>query len=88
MKTKLTQKEIKQIKKDIAEYGILEQGYYCTIKNIFNFDDILQAIKELNENGYNFSNLEEYQDEILLTELINKMSYQDFKNKALSHIFH
>lgn len=84
----LTQKEIKQIKKEIAQNGILCRGYWEDLKDIFKFDEIINTIQELKEKGYNFLKMKDYQkDAIILTELISKMNYQEFKNKALQFIF-
>lgn len=85
----LTQKEIKQIKKEIKQNGILYVGYWNGLKNIFKYDEIVNTIQELKENGYNFLKMKDYQkDDIILTELISKMNYQTFKNNALQFIFH
>lgn len=86
----MTQREIKKIKRSIAENGAREQGYYCSIKNEFSFDEMMSAITELMEQGLypiDFLNLKEAeQDDILITELIRQQSYQDFKNKSLEYI--
>lgn len=84
----LTQKEIKQIKKEITQNGILCRGYWEGLKDIFKYDEIVNTIQELKEKGYNFFKMKDYQkDAIILTELISKMNYQTFKNNALQFIF-
>lgn len=85
----LTQKEIKEIKKEITQNGILYVGYWEGLKDIFKYDEIVNTIQELKGNGYNFFKMDDYQkDDIILTELISKMNYQTFKNNALQFIFH
>lgn len=85
----LTQKEIKEIKKEIAQNGILYVGYWEGLKDIFKYDEIVNTIQELNGNEYNFFKMDDYQkDAVILTELIIKMNYQTFKNNALQFIFH
>lgn len=85
----LTQKEIKQIKKEIKQNGILYVGYWNGLKNIFKYDEIVNTIQELNGKEYNFFKMDDYQkDAVILTELIIKMNYQTFKNNALQFIFH
>lgn len=85
----LTQKEIKEIKKEIKQNGILYVGYWNGLKDIFKYDEIIDTIQKLKENGYNFFKMDDYQkDAVILTELIIKMNYQTFKNNALQFIFH
>lgn len=85
----MTQKEIKTIKKNICENGASHQGYYCSIKDIFTFDEIIEAVIELENMGIRLDDFtEEVQDEYLITEIIKMQSYQEFKNKTLNYIFH
>lgn len=85
----MKQKEIKAIKKNICENGALYQGYYCSIKDIFSFDETIEAVIELENMGIRLDDLSEaVQDEYLITEIIKMQSYQEFKNKTLNYIFH
>lgn len=85
----MTQKEIKTIKKNISNNGASYQGYWCSIKDIFSFDEIIEAVIELENMGIRLDDLTETeQDEYLITEIIKMQSYQEFKNKTLNYIFH
>lgn len=85
----MKQKEIKAIKKNICENGASYQGYYCSIKDIFSFDEIIEAVIELENMGIRLDDLSEaVQDDYLITEIIKMQSYQEFKNKTLNYIFH
>lgn len=85
----MKQKEIKAIKKNICENGASYQGYYCSIKDIFSFDEIIEAVIELENMGIILDNFtEKEQDDYLITEIIKMQSYQEFKNKTLNYIFH
>lgn len=85
----MTQKEIKTIKKNITNNGASWQGYACSIKDIFSFDEIIEAVIELENMGIRLDDLTEaVQDEYLITEIIKMQSYQEFKNKTLNYILH
>lgn len=83
----MTQKQIKAIKKDIVENGVIQFGYWNTIKNEFSFDEIIDAVLSLIGQDVDLFSLPEWaRDNFILTECINNQSYQDFKNNTLRHI--
>lgn len=85
----MIQKEIKAIKREIVEDGILSRGYSWNIRKVFCCSEIIEALITLQESGIRLANEPEaFQDNFLLTELIKNQNYQDFKNKTLQYIFH
>lgn len=85
----MTQKEIKTIKKNISNNGASYQGYWCSIKDIFSFDEIVRAVVKLEDIGIRLNDLTlDMQDEHLIAQIIRNQSYQEFKNKTLNYIFH
>lgn len=83
----LTKKEVKELKKRINEESIINVGYYYSIKQEITFDETMQAIQELNAQGIYLSKFNEVQqDNIVLTEIIRDMNYQEFKRRISKHI--
>lgn len=83
----MTKKQIKAIKKDITENGIINRGYWSTLKNVFGYDEIMEAVISLLGEGVKLNELKEWQQNaVVLTECIKQQSYHEFKEKTLRHI--
>lgn len=87
-KTKYTKKEIKAIKKYIIENGFIKKYKLdLNVKNIITFDEIVEKILILNENIQDFKSVKlEHLNYFIISEVIEKSSYQDFKNRFLEYI--
>ena len=82
-----TKKEIKTIKKNIVENGVEFYGFYYSIKKVLQYDEIIEAVVELNNNGIDLLKLSETeQDDVIVYEVLKQSNYQDFKNRFLDYI--
>ena len=87
-KTKYTKKEIKAIKKYIIENGFIKKYKLdLNVKNIITFDEIVEKILILNENIQDFKSIKlEHLNYFIISEVIEKSNYQNFKNRFFDYI--
>ena len=87
-KNNYTKKEIKVIKKYIIENGFIKKYKLdLNVKNIITFDEIVEKILILNENIQDFKGIKlEHLNYFIISEVIEKSNYQDFKNRFLDYI--
>ena len=86
-KEKYTKKEIKAIKKDITENGIYNRGFSWNIKNEITFDDIMEVLDALKNEGLDISQINRIDlDGFIVLEILRHSSYQDFKNRFFKYI--
>lgn len=87
-KDNYTKKEIKAIKKDITENGIYNHGFHWNIKNEITFDDIMEVLDALKNEGIEISQIGGSDlDDFIVYEILRHSSYQDFKNRFFKYIF-
>lgn len=84
----LTKREIKALKRCIKENGVINIGYWYELEKIIIFNDVQIALENCDYllEVYNNEKSEVYKRNIILTEIINWMNYQEFK-KCLPYIF-
>lgn len=76
-----TKKQIKALKKDIVNNTAINVGYYDSLLNNLPAYAMLEAIKEITKNGLiNKETKDSDIKNILITESIKNMNYQDFKD--------
>lgn len=82
---KLTKKEIKNLKKDVAENGASNQGYFYTVRDVIDYDDMIEVFEYASDSGLNFHEFHDcdYLD-FVLTTLARVLGYQAFK-KLVPH---
>ena len=81
-------KEIKAIKKDITENGIYNRGFYWSIKDEITFDDIMEILDTLRNEGFNVSEIDGNDlDTFIVYEILSHSNYQDFKNRYFKYIY-
>ena len=86
-KNNYTKKEIKAIKKDITENGIYNRGFYWSIKDKITFDDIIEVLDTLKNEGIDISQIDGNDlDSFIVLEILRHSSYQDFKNRFFKYI--
>lgn len=86
-KNNYTKKEIKAIKKDITENGIYSRGFYWSIKDEITFDDIMEVLDTLKNEGIDISQIDGNDlDSFIVLEILRHSSYQDFKNRFFKYI--
>lgn len=87
-KDNYTKKEIKAIKKDITENGIYNRGFYWSIKDVITFDDIIEVLDTLKNEGLNVSEIDGSDlDAFIIYEILSHSNYQDFKNRYFKYIY-
>lgn len=87
-KDNYTKKEIKAIKKDITENGIYNRGFYWSIKDEITFDDIMEVLDVLKNEGLEVSQVNSCDlDAFIIWQILTHSSYQDFKNRFFKYIF-
>lgn|GEM_PF-6726793 len=87
-KDNYTKKEIKAIKKDITENGIYNRGFYWSIKDVITFDDIMEVLDTLRNEGIEISKIDGSDlDTFIIWQILTHSSYQDFKNRFFEYIF-
>lgn len=87
-KDNYTKKEIKAIKKDITENGIYNRGFYWSIKDVITFDNIMEVLDTLRNEGIEISQVNSCDlDTYIIREILRHSSYQDFKNRFFKYIF-
>lgn len=87
-KDNYTKKEIKAIKKDITENGIYNRGFYWGIKDVIIFDDIMEVLDALRNEGLEVSQVNSCDlDAFIIWQILSHSSYQDFKNRFFEYIF-
>lgn len=90
MKNIYTKKEIKRVKREITENGILYIGYRKNLTKQFNKDDFIKGMEFLFEDGIGYEELWDLSDskreEWVLDALISEMNYQEFKSKVFPHL--
>lgn len=87
-KDNYTKKEIKAIKKDITENGIYNRGFYWSIKDEITFDDIMEVLDTLKNEGIEISQIDGSNlDRFIVYEILRHSSYQEFKNRYFKYIF-
>ena len=82
MMEKLTKKEIKECKKDIALYGADYKGWWHGILEVIaniDIDVMLDIIEEMQEYGFKRSKDNFSFDNALITEFSKRIGYQEFK---------
>ena len=78
-----TQKKLKKLKKDIVETSAITVGYHCKIVSNLPAYSILEAVKEISIIGLVKAETKEADVcNILITEAVKKMNFQDFKEIA------
>lgn len=83
-----TQKKLKKLKKDIVETSAINVGYRCSIVSALPDYSILEAVKEISTTGLVKAEMEEADVcNILITEAVKKMNFQDFKEIAKYFIY-
>lgn len=79
----LSKKEYKQLKREVSEETALGVGYYHGIMEKIPEYALFDAIRELTEYGWLKSNVDDATlRNMIVTESIKKMGYQDFKDVA------
>ena len=79
----MTQKELKQLKKDIVTESARNIGYVRTVINRIPSYALLEATKELAVNGWITAHTSDIElENMLITQAIAHMNYQDFKKIA------
>ena len=74
-----TQKQFKKLKKDIANHTAINVGYYESIfQNLPNYA-ILGAIRNICKIGVSSKTTNAELENLFVTESINAMNFQDFK---------
>ena len=77
-----TQKQLKKLKKDIANQTAINIGYYQSIlQNIPNYA-ILVATRNICKMGLKDKTTDSELENMMVTESINAMNFQDFKKVA------
>ena len=77
-----TQKTLKKLKKDIANETAINIGYYQSIlQNIPNYA-ILEATRNICKLGLKDKTTDSELENMIVTESINAMNFQDFKKVA------
>ena len=77
-----TQKTLKKLKKDIANETAINIGYYQSIlQNIPNYA-ILVATRNICKMGLKDKTTDSELENMIVTESINAMNFQDFKKVA------
>ena len=77
-----TQKTLKKLKKDIANETAINIGYYQSIlQNIPNYA-ILEATRNICKLGLKDKTTDSELENMIVTESINTMNFQDFKKVA------
>lgn len=77
---KLTKKEIKALKRQIKENGILDIGYYKKLYNELsniNFEKLIESTGKLVSDGFDYNSI--YFLDCLVVEFCKNITYQDFK---------
>lgn len=79
----LSKREYKQLKREVIEETAIGVGYYNDIMNKIPEYALFDAIRELSEYGWIKENTDDATlRNMLVTEAIRKMGYQDFKEVA------
>ena len=77
-----TQKKLKKLKKDIANETAINIGYYQSIlQNIPNYA-LLVATRNICKMGLKDKTTDSELENMIVTESINAMNFQDFKKVA------
>lgn len=77
---RLTKKEIKALKRQIKENGILDIGYYHKLYNELsriNFYKLIEATGQLVKDGFDYDSV--YFVDCVIVEFCKKITYQEFK---------
>jgi hypothetical protein len=75
-----TKKKLKKLKKQIVENSAIFVGYDCSILENLPSYSLLQAIKEISIHRFIKEKTDESESmNIVVTESVKAMSYQDFK---------
>lgn len=86
-KDNYTKKEIKAIKKGITENGIYNRGFCWSIKDVITFDDIMEILDTLKNEGIEISQVNSCDlDTFIVYEILTHSNYQDFKNRYFKYI--
>lgn len=76
----LTKKEIKELKRQITEDGILNIGYYHKLHNELsniNFEKLIESTGKLVSDGFDYNSI--YFLDCLVVEFCKNITYQEFK---------
>ena len=84
----LTQKQIKAIKGECVEGGVINRGYFTSILDTQEPTEIIGIVHDLAAEGLDIAKWDETTLNIaVVDEMIRQSSYQEFKNILLPHIF-
>lgn len=88
---KYTRKEIKAVKREIKENGVLSIGYWHDIFEEIDANDLIYAIKDvISEYGLDSSAIANMDDldfqHMIVQYILDNSNYQVFKNKYLPHL--
>lgn len=79
----MTKKQLKQLKKEIVENTAIECGFATAVMEKIPSYSLLEAVREITANGWQLNGLDDMSlNNILLTESVKAMNYQDFKEIA------
>lgn len=82
----VNQRTYKDLKADISQNTAINIGYYWEVLNEIPGEVLIDTIKEIAVNGWINNNTSEQElRNILITESVKNMSYQEFKN--IAHYF-
>ena len=82
----LKKKQVKEIKKEITNYGILERGYSWGIFDVLDKMDLIYIVIDLACDGLISPKDDTSNLNLILTEYVKRAGYQEFK-KLLPYIF-
>lgn len=77
---KKTQKQLKQLKKDIANETAINIGYHTRIMQSLPNYAILDAVRKAAEIGDIKKMKDAELENIIVTEAVNSLNFQDFKS--------
>lgn len=77
----MNQKEIKRLKKRIVSESAINVGYYTNVLHSLPSYSIAQAVKNISTRNYVNNDMKEAEIiNILVTEAVREINYQDFKD--------
>lgn len=79
----LRQHELKRLKKEVVDHSALEVGYFEGILSALPSYSLIEAVRSLSSNGWvTPSSSEAELQNLLISEAIKALNYQDFKDVA------
>jgi len=67
----------------------ITEVFYWSIKDEITFDDIMEVLDTLRNEGIEISQVNSYDlDTFIVYEILRRSSYQDFKNRFFKYIFY